>query len=88
MVRLRKQINAYFDKCKCCCAGLDSSVATGYTVLGSHPGGRGIFSVPVQTVLEGYPNTYTMGTGQFMGGKAAGAWRNLQPLLAPRLKKV
>jgi hypothetical protein len=33
------------------------------------------FSAPVQTGSEAYPASYTMGTGSFPGGKAAGAWR-------------
>jgi hypothetical protein len=36
-----------------------------------------------------HPASYTMGTGSFLGGKAAGAWRwpPNPPHLAPRLKK-
>jgi len=33
------------------------------------------FSAPVQTGPEAHPASYTMGTGSFPGGKAAGAWR-------------
>jgi len=33
------------------------------------------FSVPNQTGPEAHPTSYTMGTGSFPGGKAAGAWR-------------
>ena len=32
------------------------------------------FSAPVQTGPGAYPPSYTMGTGSFPGGKAAGAW--------------
>jgi len=33
------------------------------------------FSAPVQTGPGAHPASYTMGTGSFLGGKAAGAWR-------------
>ena len=33
------------------------------------------FSTPVQTGPGAYQASYTMGTGSFPGGKAAGAWR-------------
>ena len=33
------------------------------------------FSATVQTGSEAHPASYTMGTGSFLGGKAAGAWR-------------
>jgi hypothetical protein len=36
---------------------------------------RAIFSVPLQTDTEAHPASYTMGTGVFPGGKAAGTWR-------------
>jgi hypothetical protein len=36
-------------------------------------GGR--YSAPVQTGPGAHPASYTMGTGSFPGGKAAGAWR-------------
>ena len=32
------------------------------------------FSAPVQTRPGAHPASYTMGTGSFLGGKAAGAW--------------
>ena len=32
------------------------------------------FSAPVQTGPGAHPASYTMGTGSFTGGKAAGAW--------------
>ena len=32
------------------------------------------FSVPVQTGPGAHPVSYTMGTGSFTGGKAAGEW--------------
>ena len=33
------------------------------------------YSALVQTVPGAHPASYTMGTGSFPGGKAAGAWR-------------
>ena len=33
------------------------------------------FYEPVQTGPGAHPDSYTMGTGFFLGGKAAGAWR-------------
>ena len=59
--------------------GRDSSVgiATRYGLDGpgieSRWGAR--FSAPVQTGPGAHPTSYTMGTGSFPGGKAAGAWR-------------
>jgi len=35
----------------------------------------GAFSAPVQSGPGAHPASYTMGTGSFQGGKAAGAWR-------------
>jgi hypothetical protein len=34
------------------------------------------FSAPVQTGPGAYPASCTMGTGSFLGGKVAGAWRS------------
>ena len=59
--------------------GQDSTVgiATRYGLDGpgieSRWGAR--FSAPVQTGPGAHPASYTMGTGSFPGGKAAGAWR-------------
>jgi len=33
------------------------------------------FSAPVQTGPAAHPASYTKGTGLFLGGRAAGAWR-------------
>ena len=58
--------------------GRDSSVgiATRYGLDGpgieSRWGAR--FSAPVHTGPGAYPASRTMGTGSFLGGKAAGAW--------------
>jgi len=56
--------------------GRDSSVgiATFYSPgIESRWGAR--FSSPVQTGPGAYPAFYTTGTGSFLGGKTAGAWR-------------
>jgi len=42
------------------------------------------FSTPVLTSSGAHPASYTMDTGSFLGGKAAGT---THPLLTPRLKK-
>ena len=63
------------------CVGRDRSVgiATCYALGGpgieSRWGGVAKFSTPVQTYPGAHPASYAMGTGSFMGGKAAGAWR-------------
>ena len=46
------------------------------------------FSTPVQTGPGDHPASYTMGTGSFPGGKAAGGVAFItHPYLVPRLKK-
>ena len=42
-----------------------------FTVQGSNPGGGEIFHTEPGT----HAASYTVGTGSFPGGKAAGAWR-------------
>ena len=58
--------------------GRDSSVgiATRYGMNGSgiEYRWRARFSAPVHTGPGAYPASCTMGTGSFLGGKAAGAW--------------
>ena len=66
------KINFVFTFCFVYCfqgAGIAQSVqrpATGWTVLGSNPGGAR-FSAPVQTGPETHPASYTMGAGSFPG---------------------
>ena len=59
--------------------GRDSSVgiATRYGLDGPRIESRwgATFSAPVQTGPGAHPASYTMGTGSFPGGKAAGEWR-------------
>jgi hypothetical protein len=50
-------------------------MTTGWTVRGSNPGWGARFSAPVQTGPGAHAASYTIGTGSFPGGKAAGAWR-------------
>jgi hypothetical protein len=45
------------------------------------------FSAPAQTGRGAHPTFYTMGTGFFPGGKAAGAWLDHPTHIAPMLKK-
>ena len=59
--------------------GRDSSVgiATRYRLDGpgiTIPVGGARFSAPFQTVPGAHPTSYTMGTGSFAVGRAAGAW--------------
>jgi len=46
-------------------------MATGWTVLGSNPGGSKIFRT-LQTGLGAHPASYTMGTGSLPGVKRPG----------------
>ena len=56
--------------------GSSVGIATGYGLDGpgieSRWGAK--FSALVQTGPEAHPPSYTIGTGSFPGGKAAGAW--------------
>ena len=60
--------------------GRESSVGRGPRYGLDGPGinsrlGGGIFSAPVQTGPGAHPTSYTIGTGSFLVGKAAEAWR-------------
>jgi hypothetical protein len=58
--------------------GRDSSVGIATTLWAGRSGDRipvgARFSAPFQTDPGAHPASYTMGTGSFPGGKAAGAW--------------
>jgi hypothetical protein len=58
--------------------GRDSSVATGWTVRGSNPGGTRFFA-HVQTGPGTQPASYTMGTGSFPGVKRSGCGADHPP---------
>jgi hypothetical protein len=56
-------------------AGIAQSVyrlATGWTVRGSNPSGRVIFSAPIPTGPGAHPASYTMDTGSFQETKRPG----------------
>jgi len=63
-------------------------LGTGWTVRGSNPvGGGARFSAPVQTDPGSHPDSYTMGTGSFLGAKGPGLGVDHPPHLVPRLKE-
>jgi hypothetical protein len=66
---------------------LDSSVgvATRYG-SGDRIPVKARFSAPVQTDPGAHPASFTMGTGSFPGGKAAGAWRKAPTLSSAEVK--
>jgi hypothetical protein len=66
--------------------GWDSSVATGWTVRGSNPGGT-IFFAHVQTGPGTQPASYTMGTGSFPGVKRQGHGADHPPPCSAEVKK-
>jgi hypothetical protein len=53
--------------------GSSVGIATGYGLDGRIPVGARFFA-HIQTSPGAHPASYTMGTGVFLGGKAAGAW--------------
>jgi hypothetical protein len=82
---------AEFMECILYLGSRDSSVgiATRYGLegTGSNPG-EAKFSAPIQTGSGAHPASCTMGTGSFMGVKAAGGvMLTTHPLLVPRLRK-